>query len=268
MTKEKLEDAIQEVLISLIVERVIEKIALYQKKALVVFTGSLMGFEKAMEGLGKLRKEGFTFHVFLTESALALLDILELEKTLQPEEIYQEGNILPEQLAKDFETVIVPAMTINTAAKLACCIADAPAVRIISNAMMRGKNVIIGVDGCCPDNKERAVKGYQMTEGLKNQLRENMKKIASYGGYLTTLDELYDVTKKRVLHQEPKGKAENKKAETHKHSQCSILSKKVIGSVDILSNAGCSSIKISKNALITKLAEETAQKHKIQLIRE
>lgn len=269
MSRENLENVIYEVLISCIAERVAEKIAMYNKKALVVFTGSLINFEDAMESLEKLRKDGFSFEVFLSESARLLLDLTKIKQILQPTEIYQDSHGLPEQLAKNFETVIVPTMTINTAAKIACCMADTPASRLISNAMMRGKNVIIGIDGCCPDNKERVAKGYKMTEPLKAQLRDNMRKMASYGAYLTTLEDLYDNTKKKVFYQGPKGEIlyENK-IETSENAGCRVLSKKVIGNVDILSNAGCRVIKISRNALVTKLAEETALKNKIQLIRE
>lgn len=270
MSRENLENVIYEVLISCIAERVAEKIAMYNKKALVVFTGSLMNFDDAMESLEKLRKDGFTFEVFLSETAKFLLDLTKIKHILQPTEIYQDSHGIPEQLAKNFETVIVPTMTINTAAKIACCMADTPASRLISNAMMRGKNVIIGIDGCCPDNKERVAKGYKMTEPLKAQLRDNMRKMAAYGAYLTTLEDLYDSTKKKVLlHQGPKGEIlyENK-METSENAGCRVLSKKVIGNVDILSNAGCRIIKIGRNALVTKLAEETALKNKIQLIRE
>ncbi|QIB69166.1 hypothetical protein Ami103574_07455 [Aminipila butyrica] len=276
MSREDLKDVIYEVLVACIAERVAEKIALYNKRALVVFTGSLLNADQAMEQLRRLRQDGFQFHVCLSESAASLLNLSQIREVLQPEEIYQDNSGksgLPEQLAREFETIIVPTMTINTAAKLACCIADTPASRLISNAMMRGKNVIIGIDGCCPDNKERAAKGYQMREPLKEQLRDNMRKMASYGAYLTTLENLYDSTKKKVLHQGPGSSASGaKKVETSGgtgvNSRCGLITGKVIGKTDILLNAGCKVIKISKDALVTKLAEETARENKIQLIRE
>ncbi|QHI71245.1 flavoprotein [Aminipila terrae] len=269
MSRDNLENAIYEVLISYIAEKVTEKIAMYHKKALVVFTGSLMNFDEAMKNLKKLREDGLIFEVFLSESAGYLLDLSKIQENLQPVEIYQSSQKLPEQLAKDFETVIVPTMTINTAAKLACCIADTPASRLISSAMMREKNVIIGIDGCCPDNKERVAKGYKMTESLKAQLRDYMKKIASYGAYLTTLENLYDSTKRKVLHLGPGGGTfiENK-GDAGENAGCMVLSKKVIGNVDILLNAGCRVIKVNRDALVTTLAEETARGKKIQLIRE
>ncbi|MFV0518182.1 MAG: flavoprotein [Aminipila sp.] len=269
MSRKNLENIICEVLISYIAERVVEKIAMHNKKVLVVFTGSLINFDEAMESLKKLKEDGFAFELFFSESAQSLLDLSKIKEILQPKEIYQDSMGLPEQLAKSFETVLVPTMTINTASKIANCMADTPASRLILSSIMRGKNVIIGIDGCCPDNKERVAKGYKMKEPLKAQLRENMKKMASYGAYLTTLENLFDNTKKKVLSTEPKGNnLDEKKAVTIANAESRVLSKKVIGNVDILSNVGYKTIKISSDALVTKLAEETAQKNKIQLIRE
>ncbi len=269
MSRENLKTIISEVLISYITERVLERIAMYNKKALIVFTGSLMNFDEAMENLKRLRDDGFSFEVVLSESAKSILDLDKINNLLQPIEIYSNETYIPEQLANKFETIIVPTMTINTASKIANCMLDTPASRVILTAMMRGKNVIVGVDGCCPDNKERVAKGYKMTDMLKAQLRENMKKMASYGAYLTTLENLYDNTKKKVLGQGPKGEPSmEKKVITSENSGSVVLSKKVIGNADILLNAKCKIIKINKNAIVTKLAEETAQINKIQLIRE
>ena len=264
MTRENIEHIIYEVLVSYITDKVVEKMTLYKKKALVVFTGSLIGFDISMENLKRLKEDGFSFHVFLSQNAKTLLDVPQIIETLQPDKVYNDLEGLPEQLAVEFETVIVPAMTINTAAKLACCIADSPATRLISGAMMRGKNVIIGIDGCCPDHEARAAKGYQMTEALKEQLRENMRKMARFGAFLTKLEDLYENTKKKQLSQKSPAfpiKAKANEAEA-------ILLQKVIGHIDILLNQQCRVIKINKSALVTKLAEETAQKYNIQLIRE
>lgn len=264
MTRENLEQIIYEVLISYIAEKVAEKMTLYKKKALVVFTGSLIGFDISMENLRHLKEDGFSFHVFLSHNAKTLLNVSKIKEVLEPENIYDDTRTTPEQLAAEFETVIVPAMTINTAAKLACCIADTPVSRLLSGAFMRGKQVIVGIDGCCPDHPARAEKGYRMTEPLKEQLRENMRKLAKYGAYLTTLDNLYETTKRKVLSLE----TINTTHKTESTSSGIVLSKKVIGHIDILQNQGCREIKISKDALVTKLAEETAQKHNIRLHRE
>ncbi|MEA4988799.1 MAG: flavoprotein [Anaerovorax sp.] len=268
MSKENLEKIIEEVLIAYIAERVIEKISNRNKKALVVFTGSPMNFDEALNHLSKLREKGFTFHVFLSDSAKFLLDFTRIEQRLHPVFIDDDCCGMPELLVKEFGTVIVPTMTRNTAAKIACGIADSPASRFISNALMKGKNVIIAIDGCCPDNKENIENGYRMTETLKAQLRDNMKKMASYGAYLTTADHLYDSTVRKVFQEMSTDQESVENTANGKKAECTVLSNKVIGNSDIIINSGFQKIIIGKNALVTKLAEDTAKKNKIQLIRE
>ena len=77
--------------------------------------------------------------------------------------------------------------------------ADTPAAAVILDGLMRGKNVIVAVDGCCPDNPERVRRGFHMTEALKNKLRENKNALRDFGAFLTTSDGLGETAKKAVL---------------------------------------------------------------------
>lgn len=264
MNKEKLKEfvdaAVTEALVNEIVARVLLRLAEAQKRALVVFTGSLIGFEQSMAALKRLGEEGFRFTVYLSESGEALLDLERLRRALKPEAVFTGKERIPEQLAAEFATILVPAITVNTAAKLACCVSDTAATRIISNSMMRGKNVIIAVDGCCPDNPERALKGYHMTPSMKAQLRENMEKLKSFGASLTTIERLYEKTMGVTA-----GNAQE--SQTPKGEE-RFLSKKVVGRKDILENCGCRRIRVSKGAAVTQLAIETAVQYGIAVVRE
>ena len=153
----------------------VQKLLERQKQALVVYTGSNMGIEPGLECLRTLRREdGFTYRVLLTRSAAELLDVPAIRSALEPEELWIETpGDSPEALTARYDTILVPAMTVNTAAHVAACMADTPAAAIILDGLMRGKNVIVAADGCCPDNPERMRRGFHMTEALKNKLREN-----------------------------------------------------------------------------------------------
>ncbi len=271
--KQIVEDSINEVMVSLIVERVIEKLRGEYKKALVVFTGSLIGFDNTMEQLGRLKSEGFTFSVCLTDNAKKLLNLEKIKDTLKPEAIFDESSsLMPEQIALGFQTIIVPALSMNSAAKLANCISDTLATRVISNSIMRGKNVIIAVNGCCPDNAERALKGYNISPAHKEQLRANMERLRSYGATLTVIENLYEKTNRAINKLFFQGSASASPVE---QSNLSVrgaqgeaeISGKVIGRTDILQYKNYKSIKIRKDALVTQFAAEAAQNFNIQLIR-
>lgn len=185
----------------MLAERVVQKLLERQKRALVVYTGSNMGIAPGLECLRTLRqKEGFTYRVLLTRSAAGLLDVSAIRSALEPEELWVETpEYSPEVLTAKYDTILVPALTVNTAAHVAACMADTPAAAIILDGLMRGKNVVVAVDGCCPDNPERIRRGFHMTEILKGKLRENKEALKGYGAWLTTSDKLDETALKAVM---------------------------------------------------------------------
>lgn len=191
MTEKERYAIAQSVLASELAERVVQKLLERQKRALVVYTGSNMSVESGLEQLRALRAEGFTYRVLLSRSAAGMLDVPAIRSALEPEALWVErAEETPEVLTAKYDTILVPTLTVNTAAHVAACMADTPAAAIILDGLMRGKNVIAAVDGCCPDNPERTRRGFRMTEALKGKLRENKDTLRAYGARLTTADQL------------------------------------------------------------------------------
>lgn len=269
MKQEELASLIYEALAMEVAERVADKLIARQKKALVVYTGSMIGFQTALERMESLRSDGFTFQVFLSKSACELLDVAAIRKALAPEWLLLgEMDCQPEKLALPFDTILVPALTVNTASHLALGLSDTPATRIISNSMMRGKNVIAAIDGCCPDNDERAAKGYHMTPAMKDLLRGNLEKIRAYGLTLTTAEGLAAKTKKTIgltaAESVPPAfaAAAPVKAVVHVKSVAApvsgVCTAKVVGRAEIMCCVNNSILRIQRGALITQLAKDEA----------
>lgn len=194
------EQSVQGIIAQVIAERVAQKLLERQKHALVVYTGSDMGLEEGLENLRMLRREdGFTYWVLLTKSAAGILDATAIRSALEPAEFWVEKpGAPPEALTARYDTILVPTLTVNTAAHVAACMADTPAAAIILDGLMRGKNVVAAVDGCCPDNPERIRRGFHMAEGLKKKLREQKDTLRDYGAYLTTAGHLRETAKKAI----------------------------------------------------------------------
>ena len=191
MTDKERYAIVQSVLAGELAERVVQKLLERQKRALVVYTGSNMSVAPGLDQLRALREDGFTYRVLLSRSAAAMLDVPAIRAALEPEALWVErAEETPEALTVRYDTILVPTLTVNTAAHVAACMADTPAAAIILDGLMRGKNVIAAVDGCCPDNPERIRRGFRMTEALKGKLRENKDTLRAYGAYLTTADQL------------------------------------------------------------------------------
>ena len=180
-------------------ERVLQKLVDRQKRALVVVTGAAIGVPAALEGWKELRKEGFTYHVLMTRSAMYVTGEEAVRAALNPEELWVESpDGFPEQVAARFDTILAPALTVRTAAYLANCMPETPAATMIFNGLMKGKNVVIAVDGACPDNPKRKELGYHMTPALRDVLHENLEKLQAYGARLTPAEDMAKAVRKAV----------------------------------------------------------------------
>ena len=180
-------------------ERVVRKLIDRQKRALVIVTGAAIGVPKALEQLKELRDEGFTYHVLMTRSAMYVTGEEAVRAALDPEELWVENpDGFPEQVAGRFDTILVPALTVRTAAYLANCIPETPAATMIFNGLMKGKNVVVAVDGACPDNPMRAKLGYHMTPGLRDALHGNLEKLQTYGAKLTAAEGMARAVRKAI----------------------------------------------------------------------
>ena len=200
MTTEQLRGIIEEVFAQVLAQRVVEKLLERQKRALVVYTGADIGKAPTMEAMRRLRDEGFTFQILLSRGTAGVHDVETLKNELRPENIWVgDPPEIAEALAYRYDTILVPAMTIHTAAHVAAVTADTPASAVILDGLLRGKNVVINIDGCCPDNRERISRGYRMAEPLRQKLRDNLSTLRSYGARLTTSVEFDKKARAAVL---------------------------------------------------------------------
>ena len=272
MTEDQLRDAILEALTEEIARRVAEKLQQLQKNALVICTGSALSFSTWLVGLQQLAEAGFRMDLYLSESACQVLDTEALCAAVPFGKVWK-GRLeeAPEKLAASYPTILVPALTVNSAAKLAHCISDTPATRMISNSMMRGKNVVVSVDGCCPDNSDRPAMGYRMTDGLKAQLRRHLEQLQAYGASLTTADRFAS----RVIRTIQGPAVSAAAAPEQKAAPAPVavpgeyrVEKRVLGRGDVSALPAACTLRVKQNCQITQLAAEVLQVRRIRVIRE
>lgn len=239
-----------------------------KRKALVVCTGSEIGFSHWLLGLQRLQKEeGFRFDLYLSESATQVLDLRALKETVHFDQVWPGCNDQPpEVVAAPYPTIIVPAMTINTAAKIAGCMADTPAARVIFTSLLQGKNVIVAVDGCCPDHEARQAKGCRIAEPLKAQLRSNIKRMGDYGAVITTAKAVAQKTLEVV-----DGGSSSPKAVTEPGAAASEIQERqgrVVDCDDVAALPAGSGLQVSRNHQITRQAAEAARNSGVLLMKE
>lgn len=279
MSKMSFEEAFISVVSDYVVQEVVKRYLDRSKKALVLFSGALIGIQEAYDCLNQLKSEGWSLTVAMSQSAKEIISENTIREKIGPDAIYAEGNPVDyRKLVEECNYVIIPCLTINTTAKVANGISDNLLTRIISRSMIVGKPIVAAIDGCCPDNAVRAKMGFHVTEAYKVRLRKNLEALRDYGIVLTSSKNLAQkvnqvlsgsfsfsnthMTKTEAKDDQKKVKAQPLAGGTVR------LDKNVISRNDILLNRQYKTIIVGKRSNVTALAQDEAYKYGIQIVKE
>lgn len=285
MNKTEFENALMSTIVEYISDQIVLRYMEACKKAAVLFSGALIGYKDAVPALNELKKDGWKLTAVLSKAAGEVLTEERIRNDIDPEAIYVEGAPVNErQIIDDHQFVIIPELTINTAAKVANCISDNLLTNMISRAMATGKPIVAAIDGCCPDSKARAKLGFKVSDAYKARMRRNLEDLRDYGIVLTVNANLCHKVKKVYesgfnfpkpgSDREPAGKAQKTGGAKDFSVQAAPvkagikLDKKVIGRIDIACNLNCETIIVRSDALVTALARDEAQKRGISIVKE
>lgn len=150
--KNQLESIIEESIIDYIVEKVVEKIINRSKRGLILFTGATIGYIQSIESINKLKIDGWELDVVMSKSAQEVLTVDSVKKAIGVSNIItnEDGSVIKELLERN-SVIVIPTLTINSAAKIANCISDTLVTNIVSKALISGKPVVASINGCCPE---------------------------------------------------------------------------------------------------------------------
>ena len=285
MNKNEFENALMSTIVEYISDQIVLKYMDACKKAAVLFSGALIGYADAVASLKDMKKDGWQLKVVMSKAAAEVLTEERIKNDIDPDAIYVEGApVNGRQIIDDNQFVIIPALTINTAAKVANCISDNLLTNMIARAMATGKPIVAAIDGCCPDNEVRAKIGFKVTDAYKKRMRSNLEALQSYGIHLTVdanlfakLNKVYtasfdfpvpgsDKDTQTAKQSDKKSCGCNTKQAEAKESV--KLDKKVIGRVDIAKNARYKTIIVREDALITGLAKDEANNRGIMIVKQ
>ncbi len=257
-----------EELLEYIVNAVVDKYKKLQKKALVIYTGSDIGFEEGLISLKKLADEGYEFDLLLSRGATKILEIAKIKEATKAKNVWMEcyeGTV--EEKISQYHTIIVPSMTVHTLAHIVACMSNSTASETIFLALQKGKNVVVAIDGCCPDNVHRSARGFNTPEPLKAKLRENMETLKSYGATLTINKNLahkvMKVTGVEITTNKSQPQLTEKRDSTATRT---FISDKVVSAGHMRTIPNNGEAVISKGSLITQLARDEANRRNISLL--
>lgn len=249
------------------IERIAEEVIrrlVPKKHALVFFTGAAVGYTEAAEAVRKLAENGWDLTVFATQAALEIYGADKLKNDCGVSAICSKD--LPPEKLRQAERVIIAELSVNSAAKIACGIADNEALTLIRNAIMSGKKIVAAVDGACPDNETRAALGYgKAPKAYRDMLHSHLVALASYGFKLCSARDLYAAC---TASGTPEAVLENRAPEVRElpgpaaqatpAEDGAFIDKHVVSRKDILEHRRAARVIIPADALLTHSAADEA----------
>lgn len=162
------------------------------RQALAVFTGGTIGLEQSLVELQKMQAQNIELTVVLSAAAEQVVGIKRVQDCLGSEiSVVTTQSPYPGKLLRTADLVLVPVLTQNTAAKLACTLSDSLATTLVMQALMLGKPVIAAKNAADPQDSWRATRNMgQCPPGLLRALQENLRKLEGYGIQLVQVEDL------------------------------------------------------------------------------
>lgn len=220
---------------------------------LALFCGGLRGAEEAITSLNACRKFS-TVRVVLTPSAEKVIGKTMLEGELAPEEILTDASGRTElELIEKADLLVIPVLTRNTAAKIACGIADNLATNLVMQALLRSKPVIAVRDGCDVGRDGSVNPVY------KARLTGNIRQLEQYGIVFTSAAGLGEELKR--MFRQSGASVSPKDCEG---GSAPVFSGKILTRADVTVWPG-EVLSLQSNTLVTPSARDAAAERGIEL---
>lgn len=158
---------------AIIRQTLVELLAPAPRRALVVFTGGLLGFDECLGGLRALADEGVALDVVQTPSARRILDQHKIGALGLPQ--------VDDHLVANHQMLIAPTLTVNVAAKVSHGIADCLASNLFSEFIMSNRLVVASSTAVSPDEAPKRSIYPEMPSGYAELLRANLTALTSFG---------------------------------------------------------------------------------------
>jgi len=229
------------------------------KKILAVFSGGMIGLDDVLKQMQQLQQEGYQIEAVLTPNGKTVIGKQKLQYSLGPISIYDDSEDFNKliNLLTDSDAVLIPVMTINTAAKVVNGIADNLATTLIMISLLSGKPVIGVRDACDLRHLSREGMGHNKAAlAYKAMLVSNVERLKDYGMELCGSQDLFGTVQRSLGDQ-------NMVHSTEK--ECQQVYEKQILSVADLPNTS-SKISISPRTIITPAAKDAIKERGIEII--
>lgn len=168
---------------AMIVDAIVDLMTPAPRRALVLFTGGLLGFDEAIGELRLLAADGVQLDYLQTPSAQRILDQAKIASVGMRE--------VSKKMVEEHNMLIAPTLTSNIAAKVAHGVADCLASNLFSEFIMSNRLVVASRSAICPDGAPKLAWFPQMPPAYADLLRGNLATLSAFGVRLADARFLY-----------------------------------------------------------------------------
>jgi hypothetical protein len=232
-----------------------------RKRVLVLFGGASAGWKAGLDAIAMLAKDGHAVTAVLTSSAASILGEGKIREAGANQVILPGVFADAPALVKEHDLVLIPTLSMNLAAKLALGLFDSLLTTLALGALLAGKPILAVRDGADPEGAGGRVWGATGAAAtLRARLSTNLKVLESYGIRLLPVDEFVPAVQQCLsVNSMPI-------AQTSAPSSGPVVAAAVITQADIAHLQEGGLLHIPKGSRLTPLAQETANRLRLEVI--
>jgi hypothetical protein len=233
-----------------------------RRKILMVFTGAGSGYVAGKDAIRLLLEGGHSLKVVMSSAAGFLIGEENIRKAGAQEIILSDQWIWTPTLVKENDLILVPTLSMNTAAKLALGLMDSLANTIILGGLLAGKPVIAIADGADPYGDGGKVFGEDDSTAplLRSRYCENLSTLKALGIHLVRKEQFLSAMVSCLFEASPAfgaGPAFSSSSGQATHNP--TLSTSWITAAELSGFRRGQTVQIPRGAHLTPLARETAR---------
>ncbi len=262
-----MEQALIEKIVAKVVALVQAKMiaAVPQQRVLMLFSGASTGYVVGMDMIKMLVQANHDLTVFMTASAIHVVGAENVQKAGAKEIISPNQWVDTPSLVRETDLVLVPTLSMSTAARLALGVMDSLFSTLVLGALLANKPVIAICDGADPygpgglifsDSNEGAT-------ALRNKMVENMGTLIDFGVNLVA-EEKFILS---VIQQMQSGTQQVIASPSAPVQRLASNSRSpILTQSDLFSYQAGTILHLPANTRLTPLAQENAKKRNLTLL--
>ncbi|MEN4011921.1 MAG: flavoprotein [Chloroflexota bacterium] len=264
MEQERLEQIITQA-VEAVLKRLIASAP--RKNVLILFSGASSGYVAGVEAIRFLSQGGHSIKVILTSAANYVIGEENIRKAGAQEIINTDQMICTPRLIEETDLVLVPTLSMNTAAHLALGLMNSLICTVVLGGLLAGKPIITICDGADPYGDGGKVFGSDASAAplLRERYAYNLSTLTSYGIVLVRKEQFLLTLTRHVMRPAQKD-APNDAPPIIKNADKAAISSAVITVSDLRHFSRGQTVQIPHRARLTPLAKEYASQIGLNLV--